>query len=232
MKRLLCLCSTALLAACADTVAPGTQFAASTAAIGDIALPVQSMEERKFEGVIRQRYDFSCGSAALATLLRHHYGDETDETKVFQGMWRDGDRDAIRRVGFSLLDMKRYLAARGLVADGYKVTLDQIGQTGVPGIALISVSGYKHFVVVKGVSATEILVGDPSTGLHPMPRAKFEAAWNGVFFVLNDNQAQGREAFNNPTQWAAYTRAPIGARFADPVSLQALSLTAPFRGDF
>ncbi|RYF14189.1 MAG: peptidase C39, partial [Oxalobacteraceae bacterium] len=37
--------------------------------------PVTSLIGRRFETVVRQQYDFSCGSAALATLLRYHYDD-------------------------------------------------------------------------------------------------------------------------------------------------------------
>jgi uncharacterized protein len=222
----------AALAGCASSVPPGTRFATSSATNGDFLVPVQSVQERRFAATIRQRYDFSCGSAALATLLHYHYGDNATEGKVFIGMWKDGDRAAIRRVGFSLLDMKRYLAARGIKADGFKVTLDQIAKTGVPGIALISTRNYKHFVVVKGVNASEVLVGDPSTGLHAVPREAFQKTWNGVYFVLNSELERGRASFNQPGQWVAFARAPVGSRFSDPVNLQALALTAPFYGDF
>lgn len=217
---------------CAPSVTPGARFMSGVGANGDFNLPIQSMDERRYATVVRQRYDFSCGSAALSTLLRFHYGWNVGEDKVFVGMWRDGDRDAIKRVGFSLLDMRRYLDAKGLKADGYKVSIDDVAKAGIPGIALISVRNYKHFVVVKGVTPSEVLIGDPSVGLHLMPRAEFETAWNGVYFVLNSEQARGRTAFNVPRQWAAYTRAPIGARFSDPVGLQALALTAPFYRDF
>ena len=71
-------------------------------------MPVRSFEEERFATVIRQKYDFSCGSAALATLLRYHYGLSQDEEATFRGMWATGDQPQIRRVGFSLLDMKRY----------------------------------------------------------------------------------------------------------------------------
>jgi hypothetical protein len=199
---------------------------------GDFNLPIKSMDQLRYATVIRQRYDFSCGSAALATLLRYHYDFDVAEDRVFVGMWNDGDRDAIRRVGFSLFDMKRYLAAQGLAADGYKVSLNEIAEAGIPSIALISTRNYKHFVVIKGITDTEVLIGDPSVGLHRLERSKFETVWNGVYFVLNSEQERGRTAFNVPQQWAAYSRAPVGNRFDEPVSLQALALTAPFYRDF
>lgn len=222
----------AALAGCSDTLSDTGRFATSASGAGDIFMPVRSVEALKFSEIVRQRFDFSCGSAALATLLRFHYGRPLGEQEAFLGMWRDGDRAAIRRVGFSLLDMKRYLASLDLKADGFKVSLDQIQETGIPGIALITVRNYRHFVVVKGVSDKEVLLGDPSVGMRVMSRDDFEAAWNGVYFVLNSEQDRGRRAFNTGLQWASLPRGPIGARFTDPISQQALALSAPFYRDF
>ena len=218
-------------AGCAAAPSGPPRFVTTGGAVGDFRVPVASVIDRRYAGVVRQKYDFSCGSAALATLLRHHYDLDVVETTAFRGMWAKGDQAQIRRLGFSLLDMKRWLASRGLAADGYKVPLAKIAETGVPGIALIAVRNYRHFVVVKGVSADEVLLGDPSTGVQVMPRARFEAAWNGIYFVLSEDQALAKSRFNRQRQWAAFARAPVGGRFYEPVSQQALSLTAPFFGD-
>jgi predicted double-glycine peptidase len=189
------------------------------------------MQERRFTGVVRQQYDFSCGSAALATLLRHHYSYAIAEEDAFRGMWAKGDREQIRRVGFSLLDMKRWLASKGLIADGYQVSIDQISETGIPGIALIAIDNYRHFVVIKGVKGDNVLVGDPSTGIGTMPRSDFEKVWNGIFFVLTEDTERARKTFGSDSEWSTIARAPIGSSLSDPVSQQALMLTAPFFGD-
>ena len=199
---------------------------------GDFQLRIASVEERKFATVVRQRFDFSCGSAALATLLHYHYGAATSEEDTFRGMWSGGDHTKIRKLGFSLLDMKRYLEARGARANGFKVTLAQVEAARVPGIALLTTAGYRHFVVVKGIAGGEILIGDPSLGLRMMSADEFTKAWNGILFVLDSDLDRGRQSFNAPNQWANYNRAPLGSRLADPISLQALSLTAPFYRDF
>jgi hypothetical protein len=232
MKAVILPLAAVVIGGCAGGFDSGTRIATNISGGGDLLIPIRSMEDQKFAGIVRQRFDFSCGSAALATLLRYHYGRPLTEQDTFVGMWRDGDRAAIRKVGFSLLDMKRYLASLNLRADGFKVSLDQIRKTNLPGIALITVKGYRHFVVVKGVTDGEILLGDPSTGLRAMSRDEFQKAWNGVYFVLNSDQLRGRAAFNRATQWAELPRAPLGSRFADPVSQQALALTAPFYRDF
>jgi hypothetical protein len=222
----------AALAACQGTLSEEAAISGGFGPVGDVRVPIASVEERRFATVIRQRYDFSCGSAALATLLRYHYGLGQDEEAAFRGMWAKGDRDQIRRLGFSLLDMKRYLAALGLDADGFEVTLHEVAKAGVPGIALVNLGGYRHFVVVKGVANGEVLVGDPALGLKPMKERDFKAAWNGVYFAVNSRLEKGRANFNRDAQWAQFARAPAGAGFTDPLSQQALMLTAPFYREF
>lgn len=233
--RALALLGGAVLAGCAAQVRPdGQRLLTTPGAIGEVSVPVTTFGERRFLTVVRQQYDFSCGSAALATLLRYHYGESLSEEQVFLGMFRDGDRAAIRRVGFSLLDMKRFLASGHLRADGFRVALPEIEKAGVPGIALIDVGGYKHFVVLKGVQGDRLLLGDPALGLRTVSRKMFLKQWNGIYFVINDRLPLARSQWNGPRQWAAYVRAPISPLnpFTQPLSIQSLFLTAPGYGEF
>jgi predicted double-glycine peptidase len=231
MRLGIALASLAALSGCAAGDKDTARFIMGSSPVGDYAIRVSSVEDMRFAGIVRQRFDFSCGSAALATLLRYHYGFNVREDNAFRGMWTRGDQDQIRRLGFSLLDMKSWLGSRGLRADGYKVSLDDIARTQLPGIALISLRNYRHFVVVKGVRNNEVLVGDPSSGITVMPRKDFLAIWNGVYFILNDEQPLGKRHFNKSREWTAFARSPVYGPFSDPVSLQALSITAPFYGD-
>ncbi|MEP3052056.1 MAG: C39 family peptidase [Erythrobacter sp.] len=223
----------ALLSGCSSVPADDGRFQLTTHA-GSLALETapRSLIETRYDTVVRQQFDFSCGSAALATLLTYHYGDPQGEATVFQGMWRDGDQDAIQRLGFSLLDMKRYLAASGIEANGYQVNLDQVRQAEVPGIALIAPDGYRHFVVVKGVEDGFVLVGDPSLGLRRMDRESFERDWNGVYFVVTDGANINHFPFNAAGQWARVTAFGADQGIFQPLSQQVLSLTAPGFGEF
>ena len=123
-----------------------------------------SLQERKFHRIVQQQFDFSCGSAALATLLTYHYGNSVSEQQVFRYMWQRGNRQKIRREGFSLLDIKHYLEAHGYRADGFQTDLDTVRRVAVPVIALITDHGYHHFVVVTGMRGDKVLVADPAIG--------------------------------------------------------------------
>ncbi len=86
-------------------------------------VPVTSLREARYRSTIRQQFDFSCGSAAVATLLTYQYGYPVTEQTVFANMYVNGDQAKIRAEGFSLLDMKRFLESRGFLADGYELPL-------------------------------------------------------------------------------------------------------------
>lgn len=198
---------------------------------GGARVPVLSFKEARFKGTVKQQYDFSCGSAALATLLSHHYGDPVTEQQVFSAMYEQGDQERIRRKGFSLLDMKRYLQSRGLAADGFRIPLERLEQVQVPAIALTTINGYQHFVVVKGVRGGEVLVGDPALGLKVIGREQFESGWNGIMFLIRDRVEQGRSTFNRRTEWSVRTKAPFGSAFSGP-GLASFTLSLPRRADF
>lgn len=212
---------------------PHSSFIIPTMPGSGFRVDMGTMLDRRFYSVIRQRYDYSCGSAALATLMRYHYGINVDEQATFTGMWEKGDQETIRKSGFSLLDMKRYLAAHGLETQGFRVTLDQIAQTGVPGIALTVTRGYHHFVVIKGVSERSVLVGDPSRGLIRYSRDEFGKLWDGLYFVITSAREVGQASFNRPAQWAVVGNVPLTGPQSRPAESDAVRIgtTAPIFGE-
>ncbi len=177
---------------------------------GSFNVSVMTYRDIPFRSVVRQQYDYSCGSAAVATLLAYHYDVPLNEAAVFRAMWAVGDQARIQEVGFSMLDMKTYLDSLGFGADGLRISLDQLQAAGVPGVALIVRDNYRHFVVVKGVSETEVLLGDPTLGLRTLPRAEFESQWNGILLVVRRPPAEApAPVFNDPTEWRPWATAPF-----------------------
>jgi predicted double-glycine peptidase len=173
-----------------------------------LVVPVASIKQLRFQSTLHQQYDFSCGSAALATLLTYHYGTAVSEQAVFEQMFLHGDQQKIRSQGFSLLDMQRYLAARGFRADGFELPLQKLIDAALPAIVLVLDKGYRHFVVIKGAADGRILVGDPSSGTRAMGRAAFESIWaNKLLFVIHGTPAAPQ--FNLAADWRGAPRAPL-----------------------
>ncbi|MXP41908.1 peptidase C39 [Altererythrobacter soli] len=187
---------------------------------------VMSWAEIPFRTVVRQQYDFSCGSAAVATLLTYHYDQPTAERVAFAEMWRAGDQAAIRKVGFSMFDMKTYLDSLGYRAEGFRMGIEDLQRTSLPMIVLLDINGFKHFAVVKGLRGDRILLGDPALGLTEYPVAEFEAMWNNIALVVTDTPGDMPPQFNRAGDWGPWSRAPIGEGTA-PEAVGALTTHLP-----
>lgn len=201
---------------------------------GPYSLRVTSLKElrfkRAFARTVHQQFDFSCGSAAVATLLTHHYRYSVSEAYVFQWMYEKGDQEKIRAVGFSMLDMKRFLEDNGFHADGFEAGVAQIAAAGVPAIVLLQDKGYNHFVVVKGVRGDKVLVGDPAVGIRTFSREDFEARWpSRIAFVITNKTEWA--AFNAVADWNHRPELPLGTAIGRE-SLAAVTLLRPSGRDF
>ncbi|RYG35939.1 MAG: peptidase C39 [Burkholderiales bacterium] len=198
----------ALIAALALTATPSAlaQVRFGNEAGGVSQINVMTYRDIPFRTVVRQEYDYSCGSAALATLLTYHYGQKRSEAEIFKAMYEVGDQARIQSQGFSLLEMKLYLDQQGYTSDGFKLTFDRFAQLNTPAIAMIETKGYRHFVVVKGVDGDRILIGDPTHGLKTYTRPEFERIWNGIAFVIRDHRTES--LFNNAVEWRPYAPTP------------------------
>lgn len=174
------------------------------------AVKVTSLKEARFKATTRQQYDFSCGSAAVATLLTHQYNYPVTEQTVFEEMFERGDQAKIQREGFSLLDIKTYLNAHQFEADGFTLPLAKLLASGIPAIVLIDDNGYHHFVVIKGLRKDRVLLGDPSSGTRALSRSSFESIWvNKILFVIHNQQALAK--FNVESDWQVAPQAPLTA---------------------
>jgi hypothetical protein len=172
------------------------------------SIHVTSLKEARFKRTVHQQYDFSCGSAAVATLLTYQYDFPVKEEAAFVEMFRNGNQAKIRQEGFSMLDIKRFLEAHGFEADGFDLPLEKLAQTKTPAIVLINERGYHHFVVVKGMKDKRVLVGDPATGTRPIPQKSFEEQWQDhVVFVIHNRHEEAR--FNDPRDWRVAPSAPL-----------------------
>jgi predicted double-glycine peptidase len=200
------------------------------ALVSDFAVPVTSWRQTRLAGTLLQQYDFSCGSAAVATLLTHHYGLPATESAVFERMYAQGDQDKIRREGFSMLDLKRALATYGLQADGFEQPLEKLQQAGLPAIVLITENGYQHFVVIKGLSGERVLIGDPAKGTRAMSRRAFDEVWRHRLLLVVHNRLETAR-FNLAADWAAVPMSPL-ASVVSRESLTGVTLPKHGPGDF
>ena len=107
-------------------------LAAARAGLAADGRPIKSLLEMRHEHVVIQKFDLSCGAAALATLLNYQYSDPVSEREVAKELIRREEylqNPALVNIrqGFSLLDLKRYVEQRGYEGIGYgKLTLEDL----------------------------------------------------------------------------------------------------------
>ena len=143
---------------------------------------VRSLLEMRRDKVVVQKWDLSCGAAALATLLTYEHHDPVSEREVALGLIGRpeylANPELVRtNQGFSLFDLKRYAQGRGYRGLGYgRLTLADLLEL-APAIVPLRLHGYEHFVVFRGLRDGRVLLADPGWGNRVMPLERFEAAW-------------------------------------------------------
>ncbi len=165
-------------------IAADIGFGGVVPGMGVIQKNMLSMRELKFTDMVPQHTDFSCGAAALATILNYAYKKELTEEDVIEGLLKVSDPEIVRQKGFSLLDIKNYTQSIGFRGRGYNVTPETLEKVTIPTIVLLNYKGYKHFVVLKKSTAEKAYIADPALGNRIMKRSEFDANWNGIVFAV------------------------------------------------
>jgi len=147
---------------------------------------VEPLVEQKFRNIVRQAYDYSCGSAALTTILNFYLGRNLSERQVMEGLLHYGESDRIvARRAFSMLDMKRLVTALGYPSGGFRATIDDLIDLDHPAIVPIHHAGFKHFVVLRTIRDGRVYMADPAVGNLSFTLAQFEEKWDdNVLFIV------------------------------------------------
>jgi predicted double-glycine peptidase len=150
---------------------------------------VRPLSETQYGRLVKQSYDYSCGSAALATVLNYQLGEDFSEKQVIQGLLQYGDTEKIaQRRAFSLLDLKRFVEVLGYQGVGYKAEIKDLQALERPCIVPIVIFGYRHFAVFKGIHDGHVFLADPWRGNISFTVAQFKDKWykNVIFIVYPD----------------------------------------------
>lgn len=152
---------------------------------------VTTFKEVKERRMVKQRYDYSCGAAALATVFQHYHKLPVSEESIVNYIInKRGADDAVKRYvakqGFSLLDLKQAAASIKFKAKAYaEMSIKDMVELDAPVLVPIRLRGYDHFVVFRGVLDGRVYLSDPVAGNLTMKQANFEKVWrDGVGMVL------------------------------------------------
>lgn len=206
---------------------------------------VQPLVVNQYRNVVHQAYDYSCGSAALTTLMNGYLGHKFDEKQILDGLLKFGEYDKIvERRGFSLLDMKRLMTALGYSSGGFKGSFEDLKKIEHPAIVPIHYGGFKHFVVLKKYKDGRVFVADPALGNISFPAERFKTIWeNNVMFIvfpakntINENKLELAEedmrfVDDKTINLAAFSQAPLFIKQSQENMERAATLQRVFDAD-
>jgi len=126
-----------------------------------------------------QSTDYSCGPAALATVLQNMGINVTEqELKVLAGTDVSGT---------SMHGLAQAARSKGLNATGMRLSIDELRPDMI--VHVIN-DGTPHYSVIKEVTNESVRLADPSLGNIEMTREKFNEIYTGNALVISDPNMQ------------------------------------------
>jgi uncharacterized protein len=158
------------------------------------ALPVKagivSYRMLKYQQTTGQTSVYSCGAAAISTLLTYFYDVPTSESEILEiskeVMQKNGKRP--EDSGISALALKQSLAVKGINAEVRESSLEQIRlyfQKGGLPLVLHTTIPQQHYIVAIGIVEDWLIIADPSSGrkLIPVEMLKHEKGFSGMVIM-------------------------------------------------
>jgi predicted double-glycine peptidase len=190
LKRLILAACCAAVAACADL--PLAQPALRR---------VESLQARRDAAVVKQQFDYSCGSAALATLLSFGLDDRVSEQDLLRALLEPLSAPELAKLehqGLTLAALQKLARARGHRAQGFRIESSQLAALTRPVIVFIRPNGFPHYAVLKGLRGDRAYLADPTLGNLRLPLYQFLAQWadesgRGVILAVENKSGQWPE---------------------------------------
>jgi uncharacterized protein len=172
---------------------------------------VWSYRELQRQNIVMQTYDYSCGAAAVATVLQYYWGDNVGEKQLLevlinQVLTVDEVRDRVKN-GMSITDLRRVSEKMGYLAAIGTMTFDKLCESKLALVVPIKVKGQDHFVVFRGVAGGRVYLADPIRGNVRPTIAQFCGQWQkGAILAVIKKGEQPRESSPLSIRWSEVMR--------------------------
>ncbi|MBN1380909.1 MAG: peptidase C39 bacteriocin processing [Deltaproteobacteria bacterium] len=148
---------------------------------------LKSWKQLRDQNIVLQRFDYSCGAGALATIMRYYFSDDVSEEdiliSILTPMSDEEVQDRVRN-GLSLLDLKQCALRRGYLAVAVRLSYTNLPELKGPVIVYLERDHYRHFAVLRGVYGDRVYLADPNRGNVRMLVDRFAMEWSGIALVL------------------------------------------------
>ncbi|MEY4768697.1 MAG: hypothetical protein RL637_1336, partial [Pseudomonadota bacterium] len=115
-----------------------------------------------FQGIIKQSHDYTCGSAALSTLINGLIeNSHISEANIMDNISSVNAEEQ----GYSAADLAKVSTQLGYPAQWRKIAKTELPKVKLPVLLLIGLnSEFPHYVVLKGIRNHEAYLADPIRG--------------------------------------------------------------------
>lgn len=140
----------------------------------------QTWKDRLYENMVRQRTDFNCGAASLATISNFYFARPIPEEQFLDAIratytpeaWKERERD-----GLTMLDLRHAAQHLGFAAQGVRMTLEALASLRGPVIVHLDKKVIQHFSVLRGIRDGRAYLADPISGNIRVSLYRFAEQW-------------------------------------------------------
>ena len=137
------------------------------------SLPITTWKQLRDADLEKQDLDYSCGSAATATILRSFYSRDIYEKDILDEVVRVGDDGTA-----SFSDLQQAVKKFGFKAIGISANFEKLKTIKIPAIVYLRYRDKDHFSVIRGINDQGVVwLGDPSWGNRKFTEHQFRDMW-------------------------------------------------------
>lgn len=172
----------AILTGCLIIGSAGASIGAEVNSFGEMidSIPIQSWSERRDMGVVKQKFDYSCGAASAVNIIKNYYGINIDELDI---IGKIGIKQA-----FSMSDLAEAAEQYGFKSVGLAINYETLMKFQRPVIVYLNYWDDGHFSVLRSIDQHGVWLADPAWGNTRLRRERFEQFWR----TRDNSRAPGR----------------------------------------
>jgi predicted double-glycine peptidase len=141
----------------------------------------------KFAYTVRQQRDFTCGAAALASILKYHYGMPVTEEMIFWmivNRYKPEELKQKAEQGFSFEDLIYVAEKLGFKSQAAVIDIAELQKLNGPVILQLNLKRFDHFAVLRKKTDDLAYMSDPLVGQTTLDNAEFKTEFKGPVLAV------------------------------------------------
>jgi len=152
----------------------------------------KSFLDRRFDGVVGQTADFTCGAASVATILTYYWNRPTTEIEVLEiirsrytaEQWKNREGN-----GVSFDDLIFAAKKLGFQAAGAEIGLEDLPKLAAPVILHLDKGKFQHFSVLRRAVSEVYYMADSIVGQTVLTQADLRSQYTGKALAIAKRKA-------------------------------------------